>query len=119
MTPSSGANQRSADGAAGGGARAGQAVMLADGSGGAGVDTWEWNFGDGSRGTGRQVTHTWARAGTYTVTLVVSGRYGSATVTDHRRRHADPDAARRRPVAHGARRRAPTARQPSSPSTAA
>jgi hypothetical protein len=35
------------------------------------VATWE--FGDGQQATGRQVTHAWARAGTYTVRALVEG----------------------------------------------
>lgn len=32
-------------------------------------DTYEWDFGDGSTGTGQQVTHLYARPGQYTVKL--------------------------------------------------
>lgn len=35
------------------------------------VATWE--FGDGKQATGREVTHAWARAGTYTVRALVEG----------------------------------------------
>gem|GEM_PF-2374219 len=34
--------------------------------------TYEWSFGDGASDTGASVTHTFASAGTYTVTLLVS-----------------------------------------------
>jgi PKD repeat protein len=79
VTTSGGANQRSADSASSTAIRAGQPVTLRDTSNGAGVDMWEWNFGDNTRGTGQEVSHTWTRPGTYTVTLVVSGRFGSTS----------------------------------------
>lgn len=41
--------------------------------------TFQWNFGDGSSGTSWNVTHVYAAAGTYQVTLAVQINYGSAT----------------------------------------
>lgn len=40
-------------------------------------DTYNWDFGDGSsnNGTTAAPSHVYARAGTYTVTLTVSGNY--------------------------------------------
>ena len=35
------------------------------------VTAWEWNFGDGTTGSGRRVSHAYARPGTYEVALVV------------------------------------------------
>lgn len=46
--------------------------------------TYAWDFGDGSQGTGVSPTHTYAKAGTYTVKLTVtdtSGLTGSANTT--------------------------------------
>lgn len=44
--------------------------------------TYQWNFGDGSTGTGVRPTHTYSSAGTYTVTLIVSdGEQSSAPDT--------------------------------------
>ncbi|MGH9388682.1 MAG: PKD domain-containing protein, partial [Vicinamibacteria bacterium] len=55
-----------------------------DGSGSSDTDgdslSFAWNFGDGARGAGAQVSHTFATAGTYTVTLAVDdGRGGTAS----------------------------------------
>jgi PKD repeat protein len=59
-----------------------------DGTGSADPDgnilTWEWDFGDGSAGSGATPTHAYATAGDYTVTLVVtddSGAKSSAVTT--------------------------------------
>src|SRR5699024_6432395 len=39
-------------------------------------DEWEWDFGDGSTGTGQITNHTYAEPGTYTVTLTVVDQCG-------------------------------------------
>lgn len=39
--------------------------------------TWEWDFGDGSAGSGAAPTHAYATAGDYTVTLVVTDDSGT------------------------------------------
>jgi len=53
---------------------AGEAVSM-DGSGSSDPDgtvvEWNWDFGDGSTGTGEMTSHTYAAAGTYTVNLTV------------------------------------------------
>ena len=36
------------------------------------IQSYQWNFGDGQTGTGQNVTHTYAEAGNYQVTLNVS-----------------------------------------------
>lgn len=41
------------------------------------IISWVWNLGDGRTGTGVKPTHTYTRAGTYTVTLVVTDDFGS------------------------------------------
>jgi PKD repeat protein len=41
--------------------------------------SYAWNFGDNSTDSGRQVTHTWAQPGSYTVSLTVTKGFLSAT----------------------------------------
>jgi PKD repeat protein len=41
--------------------------------------TYAWDFGDGTTGTGRLTSHTYAGAGTFVVTLTVTDRAGSST----------------------------------------
>src|SRR5262249_23528075 len=43
--------------------------------------TWAWSFGDGTSSTTKSPQHTYANAGTYTVSLKVTGPGGSATKT--------------------------------------
>ncbi len=40
------------------------------------ITSYEWNFGDGSTGTGAKVKHTYSAKGKYTVTLTVTGTEG-------------------------------------------
>ena len=57
-------------------------VTFADDSSG-NIDTWSWNFGDGttSTGTARNAAKAYANSGTYPVVLTVTGPGGSTTAT--------------------------------------
>lgn len=46
-----------------------------------GTLTYTWSFGDGAYGTGWQVSHAYAQAGSYTVTLTVTNAYGVSAST--------------------------------------
>lgn len=55
-----------------------------DAASGSGIETYEWNFGDGDIAVGEIVSHQYKAAGTYTVTLLVrdaDGLEGMATDT--------------------------------------
>jgi PKD repeat protein len=43
--------------------------------------SYGWDFGDGTSGTGEHVSHTYGRAGSYTVSLTVTDN-GGATASD-------------------------------------
>ena len=43
------------------------------------IESYQWNFGDGQTGSGQNVSHTYAQAGTYQVTLTVSTGNGHCT----------------------------------------
>ena len=58
---------------------AGKALSFVDTSSLLGSDTinqYDWNFGDGSSGSGRSVSHTYSSAGNYTVELIVTTANG-------------------------------------------
>ncbi len=55
-------------------------VQFKDGSSGQ-IDGWLWNFGDGSSSTVQHPSHRYTGAGTYTVSLKVTGPGGSDTAT--------------------------------------
>ena len=46
-----------------------------------GAASWHWDFGDGMNSTERNVTHTYAANGTYTVTLTVTNDHGEDFLT--------------------------------------
>jgi PKD repeat protein len=56
-------------------------VAFADTSTGAEVDTWLWSFGDGGTSSQQSPTHTYETAGTYTVSLAISGPGGTDALT--------------------------------------
>jgi PKD repeat protein len=46
------------------------------------ITGYDWNFGDGTTAKGEAVVHTFTQAGSYNVTLTITGNYGgSATAT--------------------------------------
>jgi len=45
------------------------------------ISTWNWDFGDGENSTDQNSTHRYANAGTYDVSLTVTGPGGSDTKT--------------------------------------
>ena len=60
----------------------GSATCSFDASGSTGATIWNWNFGDGSNGSGETTSHMFDAAGTYTVRLTVGdGSGGSDTTT--------------------------------------
>ncbi|HET9010780.1 MAG TPA: PKD domain-containing protein, partial [Gemmatimonadaceae bacterium] len=79
-----------------GGPYAGEALVEFDGSGsydpqGGAIASYEWDFGDGSTGTGVAPSHSYAADGVYTATLVVVDSKGNrsmpsraqVTIADH------------------------------------
>ncbi|MCB0395888.1 MAG: S8 family serine peptidase [Flavobacteriales bacterium] len=44
------------------------------------VTSWLWDFGDGNSSTTQNPSHTYATDGTYTVSLTVSGTYGTDSI---------------------------------------
>jgi hypothetical protein len=58
-------------------------IVSFDGSGSTGPNTlvsWNWNFGDGSAGTGVQTMHTYTSPGTYTASLIVTDNLGVSSL---------------------------------------
>ncbi|MEQ9262037.1 MAG: PKD domain-containing protein, partial [Owenweeksia sp.] len=53
-----------------------------DGSASIGANSYAWNFGDGSSGSGMNTTHDYTANGKYQVTLTVTGPCGTASFSD-------------------------------------
>jgi carboxypeptidase T len=60
---------------------AGESVAFTDFSTGI-PSSWSWDFGDGNSSTQQSPVHTYATAGTYSVSLTVSNSEGSNTLTE-------------------------------------
>ncbi len=50
----------------------GEELSFTDATGSDSLVSWQWDFGDGNRKKGRDVTHSYRRPGTYLVTLLVN-----------------------------------------------
>jgi hypothetical protein len=59
-------------------------------SGIAGIESYEWDFGDGGTASGPTATHTFASPGTYTVTLALEDGYGLSTSASRQVTVANP-----------------------------
>lgn len=56
-------------------------ALTADVTGGTAPYTYEWDFDDGTTGTGSSVNHVYAKAGTYSPEVIITDNYGR-TVTN-------------------------------------
>lgn len=50
--------------------------FIGSATGGAGGNTYLWEFGDGETGSGQSTAHTYNDAGSYTVNFIVTDQYG-------------------------------------------
>lgn len=60
---------------------------------GATMATYTWDFGDGTSGTGKTVSHTYSNVGPFTVTLTTTDNYGSRDTTSSSVNAIAPNAA--------------------------
>jgi PKD repeat protein len=63
------------------------------------IVSYDWDFGDGMTGSGREVTYTYERRGRYTVSLVVTDNDGLRAGTGHEVTIQDPPPPNKPPVA--------------------
>ena len=49
---------------------------------GEGIVKYEWDFGDGHTGVGKEVSHTYTEDGIYQVTLTVTGSFGATSTSE-------------------------------------
>ena len=69
----------------------GTTVTFTDAStGSAGINSWNWDFGDGTTSSLQTPTHTYATAGTYDVSLTVNGSADTETKTGFITVNANP-----------------------------
>ena len=82
-------------------------VLSYDGSGSRDSDgsiaSYEWNFGDGSSGSGEMVSHTYSAAGSYPVRLTVTdqGALSGSTTLDVQVAPAEERSNTAQAIAHG------------------
>jgi|GEM_PF-5381211 len=59
----------------------GDTIRFTASSTGGTVDTWTWNFGDGTTASGQVTTHSFATANTYGVSVVAQNKFGTAAAS--------------------------------------
>jgi len=57
------------------------ALLSSDPDGDDDIESYTWDFGDGTTGSGAQVSHTYTTAGTYTLVLIVEDQFGETDRT--------------------------------------
>lgn len=63
------------------------------------IDSYSWNFGDGTKGNGINVTHTYTQAASYQVTLTVKDNGGLTNSTTHAIQINEPAPINQPPIA--------------------
>jgi PKD repeat protein len=58
--------------------------VVLDASGSKRSVSYAWKFGDGKKGSGRKLSHTYRKAGKYSVTLVVRSSAGASAKVTHK-----------------------------------